>query len=103
MRKEIRVDHMQKRALERDLRASGLSRSRAKLAVSRFAKAVERGQLKVAKGATLPAALAWLRGRSAELGQVAVQHRQVAQATPGQAAGGPPLRALYPGNRGNSG
>lgn len=59
------MDHMAKRELERDLRASGLSRSKAKLAVSRVAAAVERGQLKVVKGRSLPAALAWLRGGGA--------------------------------------
>lgn len=61
--KSSKMDHLAKRALEKDLRASGLSRSKAKLAVARVAAAVERGQLKVAKGSTLPAALAWLRGR----------------------------------------
>lgn len=62
------MDYLSKRTLERDLRASGLSRSKAKAAVSRVAAAVEAGQLRVTRGDTLPQCLQWLRGRGAELG-----------------------------------
>ena len=54
------LDAMQKRALERDLRASGLSRREAKTAVSRVAAAVARGELRPG-GGHFAAVVAWLR------------------------------------------
>lgn len=58
------MDYLEKRALERALRESGWSRTQAKAAVARIATAMAKGQLKVAKGSTLPDALQWLRGRA---------------------------------------
>ena len=54
------LDALQKRALERDLRASGLSRREAKTAVSRVASAVARGELRPG-GGHMAAVMTWLR------------------------------------------
>lgn len=54
------LDHLQKRTLERDLKAAGLSRSQAKLCVSRVAAAVERGELQ-ARDSLVSAVLGWWR------------------------------------------
>lgn len=54
------LDALQKRALERDLRASGLSRRQAKTAVSRVAAAVARGELRPG-GGHMAAVVTWLK------------------------------------------
>ena len=83
------LDPMQKRSLEHDLRAAGLSRSQAKVCVSRVAAAVERGELQV-KDSFLAGVLGWWRAgqrKSDNQGQHQAQRGQSSKCACGGACG----------------